>query len=182
MHSLMLQYLLCRYEKITANTYEVVCKKFTTCRPFNDEIYRDGRYIKRKIKRYVRMLDSYFTHYRVGETEIFALNRQIVVFVMAAHLAWRDMNLNDTTTPFNPDYIYRMYAGGWLMATTISSTALFFFPSTAGKYYGCVHYTHKSEWEYRMQGNSAQRPVEYPGYMGNVERLQYLVVENGSNV
>lgn len=101
---------------------------------------------------------------------------------MATGLVWRDMNVNDTTTPFNTNYIYRLYAGGWMMVTTIGSDALYFFPSTAGNYFGCIHYSHKSQWEYRLQGNSAQRPPEYPGYMGNVERLQYLVVENESTL
>jgi len=82
------------------------------------------------------------------------------------------------TTPFNPDYIYRIYSGGWMMAITVSSAVLYFIPSTAGKYFGCVHYSHKSEWDYRIQGNCAQRPPEYPGYIARVEKIQYLVVEN----
>ena len=51
---------------------------------------------------------------------------------MAAQLIWRDINLNDTTTPFNTDYIYRIYTGGWLMAVVVGSADLFFLPSTAG--------------------------------------------------
>lgn len=100
---------------------------------------------------------------------------------MAAHLAWRDMDLNDTTTPFNTDYIYRMYSGGWMMVTTVSSTILYFLPSTAGKYYGAVSYSHKSEYDYRIQGDCAKRPPGYPNYVGRVEKLQYLVVENDNN-
>jgi len=88
------------------------------------------------------------------------------------------MDLNDTTTPFNTDYIYRIYSGGWMMAITVSATVLYFIPSTAGKYYGCVHYSHKSEWDYRIQGDCEHRPSGYPGYMAPVERLQYLVVES----
>jgi hypothetical protein len=97
---------------------------------------------------------------------------------MASHLAWRDVNLNDTTTPFNTDYIYRMYSDGWLMPVIVTSTVLYFLPSTHNRLYGCVHYFHKSEWDYRIIGDCAKRPPEYPGYIAPVGRLQYLVVEN----
>jgi hypothetical protein len=88
------------------------------------------------------------------------------------------MDLNDTTTPFNTNYIYRMYSEGWLMATIITSTVLYFHPSTAGKYYGCVHYNHKSEWDYRIEGDCAKRPPTHPGYIAPVGKLQYIVVES----
>jgi hypothetical protein len=103
---------------------------------------------------------------------------------MASHLAWKNIDLNDTTTPFNTDYIYRMYSGGWMTAIMTTSTVLYLLPSTAGKNYGCVHYFHKSEWDYRIQGECAKRPPEYPDYIAPVEKLQYLVVEsdNGPKV
>jgi len=53
-------------------------------------------------------------------------------------LRWRNLDLNDTTTLFNPNYIYRMYCGGWMIATTISSSVLYFQPSTAGNFFACI--------------------------------------------
>jgi hypothetical protein len=97
---------------------------------------------------------------------------------MASNLVWKDIDLNDTTTPFNTDYIYRIYCGGWMMAVTVASTVLYFLPSTSGKYYGCVHYSHKSEWDYRIQEDVKNRPPGHPNYIAAVERLQYLAVES----
>ncbi len=88
------------------------------------------------------------------------------------------MDLNDETTPFNPNYIYRMYSEGWLMAVIVTSTVLYFIPSTHNRYYGCVHYSHKQEWDYRIQGDCGNRPPQHPNYIAAVGKLQYLVVES----
>ena len=93
-------------------------------------------------------------------------------------LRWRNLDLNDTTTPFNPNYIYRMYCGGWMIATRISSSVLYFQPSTAGNFFACIHYSHKSEWDYKMKGDCINRPPEYPNYMARVEKLQYIAIED----
>ena len=97
---------------------------------------------------------------------------------MTARLVWRDVNLNDTTTPFNTDYVYRMYCEGWWMAVTVSSSVLYFMVSTGANYYGCISYNHKSEWDYRIRGDVANRPPSYPNYVARVERLQYLAIES----
>ena len=97
---------------------------------------------------------------------------------MAARLVWRDIDLNDTTTPFNTDYIYRMYCGGWMMAVIVAASGLYFMPSTSAGHYGCISYNHKSEWDYRIRGDAANRPPGCPNYIARVERLQYLAIEN----
>ena len=98
---------------------------------------------------------------------------------MASQLVWRDVNLNDTTTPFNTDYIYRMYTGGWLTAVMTTSTDLYFLPSTHQIHFACITYNHKSEWDYRINGDCARRPLNYPNYIAREERFQYLAIENG---
>jgi len=54
---------------------------------------------------------------------------------MASHLTWKNMDMNDTTTPLNTNYIYWMYSGGWTTAIMTTSTVLYFLRSTAGKNY-----------------------------------------------
>lgn len=92
-------------------------------------------------------------------------------------LVWKDVNLYDSS-PFNVDLFYRSYVGGWIYPVDMTSTGLFFIPSTQGKYYGYINYAHKFEWEYRIQGDSNNRPPSYPGYIGPVDKIQYLAIGN----
>jgi len=71
-----------------------------------------------------------------------------------------------------------MYNEGWLMATSITSTVLYFNPSTASNYFGTVEYNHKWEWDYKIRGDCAKRPQAYPDYIGLVEKLQYLEIKS----
>jgi len=94
--------------------------------------------------------------------------------------SWKAEDDMTSPAPFTPSRLYRFKHKNsefYTHVVTVAASDLWFIPSTAGKYWGCILATNKKDWEYRKMGDSANRPdgelkdIFFPDSIGVIESI-----------